>query len=188
MAAVTIPVMAKIRIGHFVEAQILQSIGVDCIDESEGEWTPESVFFLTITPSPPPPSLSPQPTLYFHSLQSLWSSSPLTLTHYLLLLLLPHLPPPTPTPSPSPSPSVLTPADDENHVDKHGFKVPFVCGARNLGEALRRISEGAAMIRTKGEAGTGRTALHRSTSCVGGGGREGLCWRDFLLVNMPFLA
>lgn len=83
--AVTIPVMAKCRIGHFVEAQILQSIGVDFIDESE----------------------------------------------------------------------VLTPADDRYHVWKHGFKVPFVCGCRDLGEALRRIGEGAAMIRTKGEAGTG---------------------------------
>ena len=85
MAAVTIPVMAKCRIGHFVEAQILQSLGVDYIDESE----------------------------------------------------------------------VLTPADEEHHIDKHDFKVPFVCGCRNLGEALRRIGEGAAMIRTKGEAGTG---------------------------------
>ncbi len=85
MKAVTIPVMAKVRIGHFVEAQILQSIGIDYIDESE----------------------------------------------------------------------VLTPADEENHINKHGFKVPFVCGCRNLGEALRRIAEGAAMIRTKGEAGTG---------------------------------
>jgi pyridoxal 5'-phosphate synthase pdxS subunit len=85
MAAVSIPVMAKCRIGHFVEAQILESLGIDYIDESE----------------------------------------------------------------------VLTPADEENHVDKWQFKVPFVCGARNLGEALRRISEGAAMIRTKGEAGTG---------------------------------
>src|SRR5262244_2749086 len=85
MAAVTIPVMAKCRIGHFVEAQILQALGVDYIDESE----------------------------------------------------------------------VLTPADEAHHVDKHAFKVPFVCGARNLGEALRRIAEGAAMIRTKGEAGTG---------------------------------
>ncbi|KIL69605.1 hypothetical protein M378DRAFT_7449 [Amanita muscaria Koide BX008] len=83
--AVTIPVMAKVRIGHFVEAQILQAVGVDYIDESE----------------------------------------------------------------------VLTPADDEHHINKHNFKVPFVCGARNLGEALRRISEGAAFIRTKGEAGTG---------------------------------
>ncbi|KAK7693322.1 pyridoxine biosynthesis protein [Cerrena zonata] len=83
--AVTIPVMAKVRIGHFVEAQILQAIGIDYIDESE----------------------------------------------------------------------VLTPADDEHHINKHAYKVPFVCGARNLGEALRRISEGAAMIRTKGEAGTG---------------------------------
>ena len=85
MGAVSIPVMAKCRIGHFVEAQILEALGVDYIDESE----------------------------------------------------------------------VLTPADEENHVDKWQFKVPFVCGARNLGEALRRISEGAAMIRTKGEAGTG---------------------------------
>jgi pyridoxal 5'-phosphate synthase pdxS subunit len=85
MNAVTIPVMAKCRIGHFVEAQILEAIGVDYIDESE----------------------------------------------------------------------VLTPADDAHHVNKHEFKVPFVCGARNLGEALRRIAEGAAMIRTKGEAGTG---------------------------------
>src|SRR5450631_734938 len=85
MAAVDIPVMAKCRIGHFAEAQILQELGVDYIDESE----------------------------------------------------------------------VLTPADEAHHVDKHAFTVPFVCGARNLGEALRRIAEGAAMIRTKGEAGTG---------------------------------
>ena len=85
MDAVTIPVMAKARIGHFVEAQVLQALGVDYIDESE----------------------------------------------------------------------VLTPADEDNHIDKHQFKVPFVCGARDLGEALRRISEGAAMMRTKGEAGTG---------------------------------
>jgi len=85
MDAVTIPVMAKCRIGHFVEAQILEAIGVDYIDESE----------------------------------------------------------------------VLTPADESNHINKHLFKVPFVCGCRNLGEALRRIGEGAAMIRTKGEAGTG---------------------------------
>src|SRR5436309_10574759 len=85
MDAVSIPVMAKARIGHFVEAQILEALGVDYIDESE----------------------------------------------------------------------VLTPADETNHIDKHAFKVPFVCGCRNLGEALRRISEGAAMIRTKGEAGTG---------------------------------
>merc|ERR1719461_2413052 len=84
-AAVTIPVMAKSRIGHFVEAQILEALEVDYIDESE----------------------------------------------------------------------VLTPADDLHHSDKHKFKIPFVCGCRNLGEALRRISEGAAMIRTKGEAGTG---------------------------------
>ncbi len=85
MDAVTIPVMAKARIGHFVEAQVLEALGVDYIDESE----------------------------------------------------------------------VLTPADEENHIDKHAFKVPFVCGCRDLGEALRRIGEGAAMVRTKGEAGTG---------------------------------
>jgi pyridoxal 5'-phosphate synthase pdxS subunit len=85
MAAVSIPVMAKCRIGHFAEAQVLQEIGVDFIDESE----------------------------------------------------------------------VLTPADEVHHVDKHAFTTPFVCGARDLGEALRRIAEGAAMIRTKGEAGTG---------------------------------
>jgi pyridoxal 5'-phosphate synthase pdxS subunit len=85
MEAVTIPVMAKCRIGHFVEAQILEALGVDFIDESE----------------------------------------------------------------------VLTPADESHHIDKHKFTVPFVCGARDLGEALRRIAEGAAMIRTKGEAGTG---------------------------------
>jgi pyridoxal 5'-phosphate synthase pdxS subunit len=85
MDAVSIPVMAKCRIGHFVEAQVLEALGVDYIDESE----------------------------------------------------------------------VLTPADEQFHVNKHAFKVPFVCGARDLGEALRRISEGAAMIRTKGEAGTG---------------------------------
>lgn len=83
--AVSIPVMAKVRIGHFVEADILQSLGIDYIDESE----------------------------------------------------------------------VLTPADEEHHIDKHAFSIPFVCGARDLGEALRRIGEGAAMIRTKGEAGTG---------------------------------
>src|SRR5205809_2574978 len=85
MEAVSIPVMAKCRIGHFAEAQILQELGVDYVDESE----------------------------------------------------------------------VLTPADEAHHVDKHAFTVPFVCGARNLGEALRRIAEGAALIRTKGEAGTG---------------------------------
>jgi len=85
MEAVSIPVMAKVRIGHFVEAQVVEALGVDFIDESE----------------------------------------------------------------------VLTPADEEYHIDKHQFKVPFVCGCRNLGEALRRIGEGAAMIRTKGEPGTG---------------------------------
>ncbi len=85
VAAVSIPVMAKVRIGHVAEAKILENLGVDFVDESE----------------------------------------------------------------------VLTPADDKYHIDKHDFKVPFVCGARNLGEAARRIAEGAAMIRTKGEAGTG---------------------------------
>jgi len=85
MTAVTIPVMAKARIGHFVEAQILEALGVDYVDESE----------------------------------------------------------------------VLTPADEAHHIDKHAFRIPFVCGARDLGEALRRVGEGAAMIRTKGEAGTG---------------------------------
>jgi len=85
MDSVTIPVMAKCRIGHFVEAQVLEALGVDYIDESE----------------------------------------------------------------------VLTPADEQHHIDKHRFKVPFVCGCRDLGEALRRLGEGAAMIRTKGEAGTG---------------------------------
>lgn len=85
MESVTIPVMAKCRIGHFVEAQVLEALGVDYVDESE----------------------------------------------------------------------VLTPADEAHHIDKHAFQVPFVCGCRDLGEALRRIAEGAAMIRTKGEAGTG---------------------------------
>ena len=97
--AVTIPVMAKARIGHFVEAQVLEALGVDYIDESE----------------------------------------------------------------------VLTPADENNHVDKHQFKVPFVCGCRDLGEALRRIGEGAAMIRTKGEAGTGNIveAVRHARSVLG---------------------
>lgn len=97
--AVTIPVMAKARIGHFVEAQILEALGVDCIDESE----------------------------------------------------------------------VLTPADEEFHIDKLKFQIPFVCGARNLGEALRRIGEGAAMIRTKGEAGTGDVveAVRHARSILG---------------------
>jgi pyridoxal 5'-phosphate synthase pdxS subunit len=99
MDAVTIPVMAKCRIGHFVEAQLLEALGVDYIDESE----------------------------------------------------------------------VLTPADEEHHIEKHGFKVPFVCGCRNLGEALRRIGEGAAMIRTKGEAGTGNVveAVRHARSVMG---------------------
>ncbi len=99
MKAVTIPVMAKVRIGHFVEAQILESLGVDYIDESE----------------------------------------------------------------------VLSPADEAHHINKHAFKIPFVCGCRNLGEALRRIGEGAAMIRTKGEAGTGDVieAVRHARSVIG---------------------
>jgi pyridoxal 5'-phosphate synthase pdxS subunit len=99
MDAVTIPVMAKCRIGHFVEAQVLEALGVDFLDESE----------------------------------------------------------------------VLTPADEEHHIDKHPFKIPFVCGCRNLGEALRRIGEGAAMIRTKGEAGTGNVveAVRHARSVMG---------------------
>ena len=99
METVSIPVMAKCRIGHFVEAQVLESLGVDYIDESE----------------------------------------------------------------------VMTPADEEHHVNKHDFKVPFVCGCRNLGEALRRIGEGAAMMRTKGEAGTGDVveAVRHARSVLG---------------------
>lgn len=103
MNAVSIPVMAKVRIGHFVEAQILESLGVDMIDESE----------------------------------------------------------------------VLTPADEKYHIDKKKFTIPFVCGARNLGEALRRIDEGAAMIRTKGEAGTGNIVeAVRHMRLIMGGIRE----------------
>ncbi|MDP9405250.1 MAG: pyridoxal 5'-phosphate synthase lyase subunit PdxS [Actinomycetota bacterium] len=100
MAAVSIPVMAKARIGHFVEAQVLQAIGVDYVDESE----------------------------------------------------------------------VLTPADEAHHIDKHAFTVPFVCGATDLGEALRRIGEGAAMIRSKGEAGTGNVveAVRHMRAITGG--------------------
>jgi len=99
MGTVSIPVMAKCRIGHFVEAQVLEALGVDYIDESE----------------------------------------------------------------------VLTPADEAHHIDKHPFKVPFVCGCRNLGEALRRIGEGAAMMRTKGEAGTGDVveAVRHARSVIG---------------------
>jgi pyridoxal 5'-phosphate synthase pdxS subunit len=103
MEAVSIPVMAKARIGHFVEAQVLQSLGVDYIDESE----------------------------------------------------------------------VLTPADEAHHIDKHGFTVPFVCGATDLGEALRRIGEGAAMIRSKGEAGTGNVVeAVRHMRAINGGIRR----------------
>ncbi|HEX5323585.1 MAG TPA: pyridoxal 5'-phosphate synthase lyase subunit PdxS [Capsulimonadaceae bacterium] len=109
MDAVTIPVMAKARIGHFVEAQILEALGVDFVDESE----------------------------------------------------------------------VLTPADESYHIDKHRFKVPFVCGCRDLGEALRRIGEGAAMIRTKGEAGSGNVVeAVRHMRTVLGGVRK--------LQSMPF--
>ena len=99
MEAVTIPVMAKCRIGHFVEAQVLEAMGVDYVDESE----------------------------------------------------------------------VLTPADEDNHVNKHDFRMPFVCGCRDLGEALRRVGEGAAMIRTKGEAGTGNIveAVRHARSVLG---------------------
>jgi pyridoxal 5'-phosphate synthase pdxS subunit len=99
MEAVTIPVMAKARIGHFVEAQILEALGIDYIDESE----------------------------------------------------------------------VLTPVDEEHHINKHKFKVPFVCGCRNMGEALRRVAEGAAMLRTKGEAGTGNVveAVRHARSVFG---------------------
>jgi pyridoxal 5'-phosphate synthase pdxS subunit len=99
METVSIPVMAKVRIGHFVEAQILEALGVDYVDESE----------------------------------------------------------------------VLTPADEAHHINKHGFKIPFVCGCRNLGEALRRVGEGAAMIRTKGEAGTGDVveAVRHARSVLG---------------------
>lgn len=112
MAAVSIPVMAKARIGHFIEARVLEALGIDYIDESE----------------------------------------------------------------------VLTPADDAYHIDKAAFKVPFVCGARNLGEALRRVGEGAAMIRTKGEAGTGdiveavrhMRAINDQIRAVAAAGREEL--------------
>jgi pyridoxal 5'-phosphate synthase pdxS subunit len=114
MDAVTIPVMAKARIGHFVEAQVLEALGVDYIDESE----------------------------------------------------------------------VLTPADEANHIDKHAFKVPFVCGCRNLGEALRRINEGAAMIRTKGEAGTGNVveAVRQLRDVLGEIRRLGSMREDELFV------
>ena len=113
--AVTIPVMAKARIGHFVEAQVLEALEVDYIDESE----------------------------------------------------------------------VLTPADEEHHIDKWRFRVPFVCGCRNLGEALRRISEGAAMIRTKGEAGTGDivNAVRHMRSVFGGIGRLGALPPDELYTE-----
>jgi pyridoxal 5'-phosphate synthase pdxS subunit len=109
---VTIPVMAKARIGHFAEAQVLQSLEVDYVDESE----------------------------------------------------------------------VLTPADERNHIDKHAFEVPFVCGATNLGEALRRVAEGAAMIRSKGEAGTGNIveAVRHLREIVGGIRRLGTLGREEL--------
>ncbi len=123
MEAVSIPVMAKCRIGHFVEAQILEALGVDYIDESE----------------------------------------------------------------------VLTPADEDNHIDKQVFKVPFVCGCRNLGEALRRIGEGASMIRTKGEAGTGDVveAVRHARSVLGAirqlqGMREDELMRFSKEIGAPF--
>ncbi len=115
MEAVSIPVMAKARIGHFVEAQVLQAIGVDYVDESE----------------------------------------------------------------------VLTPADESHHIDKHAFTVPFVCGATNLGEALRRIAEGAAMIRSKGEAGTGNVveAVRHMRAITGGIRRLASLSRDELYAE-----
>jgi len=117
--AVTIPVMAKARIGHFAEAQVLQSLEVDYIDESE----------------------------------------------------------------------VLTPADEANHIDKHGFEVPFVCGATNLGEAMRRIAEGAAMIRSKGEAGTGNIveAVRHLREIVGAIKRLGVLGREQLAAEVKRL-
>ena len=120
MESVSIPVMAKARIGHFVEAQVLQALEVDYIDESE----------------------------------------------------------------------VLTPADEEHHINKHGFKVPFVCGARNLGEALRRIAEGAALIRTKGEAGSGNIveAVRHMRAIVGEMRRLTVMGEDELVAKSKELA
>ncbi|HLE80853.1 MAG TPA: pyridoxal 5'-phosphate synthase lyase subunit PdxS, partial [Dehalococcoidia bacterium] len=119
MEAVTIPVMAKCRIGHFVEAQVLEALGIDYIDESE----------------------------------------------------------------------VLTPADESHHVWKHDFKVPFVCGCRDLGEALRRIGEGAAMIRTKGEAGTGNIveAVRHMRAVQGGIRRLQALGQDELMAEAKAL-
>jgi pyridoxal 5'-phosphate synthase pdxS subunit len=120
MESVSIPVMAKARIGHFVEAQVLEALEVDYIDESE----------------------------------------------------------------------VLTPADEEHHINKHGFKVPFVCGARNLGEALRRIAEGAALIRTKGEAGSGNIveAVRHMRAIVGEMRRLTVMGEDELVARSKELA
>jgi len=120
MEAVTIPVMAKCRIGHFVEARVLEALGVDYIDESE----------------------------------------------------------------------VLTPADESHHVDKHDFTIPFVCGCRDLGEALRRIGEGAAMIRTKGEAGTGNIveAVRHMRAVMGGIRRVKGLSKDELMAEAKALA
>ncbi|MCX6617416.1 MAG: pyridoxal 5'-phosphate synthase lyase subunit PdxS [Acidobacteria bacterium] len=120
MESVSIPVMAKARIGHFVEAQVLEALEVDYIDESE----------------------------------------------------------------------VLTPADEEHHINKHGFKVPFVCGARNLGEALRRIAEGAALIRTKGEAGSGNIveAVRHMRAIVGEMRRLTVLGEDELVARSKELA
>ena len=120
MESVSIPVMAKARIGHFVEAQVLEALEVDYVDESE----------------------------------------------------------------------VLTPADEEHHINKHGFKVPFVCGARNLGEALRRIAEGAALIRTKGEAGSGNIveAVRHMRAIVGEMRRLTVLGEDELVARSKELA
>jgi pyridoxal 5'-phosphate synthase pdxS subunit len=119
MGAVSIPVMAKCRIGHFAEARVLEALGVDFVDESE----------------------------------------------------------------------VLTPADEEHHVDKHAFSVPFVCGCRDLGEALRRIGEGAAMIRTKGEAGTGNVveAVRHMRAVTSGIRRLGLLRPEELMAEAKHL-
>ena len=124
MATVSIPVMAKCRIGHFAEAQILQELGVDYIDESE-VLTPADEAHHVDKQAFNVPFVCGARNLEAMGVDYIDESE------------------------------VLTPADEEHHIDKRDFKVPFVCGARNLGEALRRIAEGAAMIRTKGEAGTG---------------------------------
>lgn len=141
--AVTIPVMAKARIGHFVEAQILEALEVDYVDESEV-------------------SISPNCCLCQNAIFLLdWM---LCFTAYCCLVTLSHQ-----LSEVIACFQVLTPADDIHHINKHNFKVPFVCGCRDLGEALRRIAEGAAMIRTKGEAGTGNVveAVRHTRSVTG---------------------